>query len=68
MSDPTFQADHYLLAEHIVDSLLQNLAIEFQVTGEQLTRDQMQAHVNKRAALILTKRLLLDEAERVGYR
>lgn len=65
MSDPAFQLEHYLIAESVLCSLETNLGIEFQVKGDDFTRDQMQAHVNKRAALILSRQIVLDEYERI---
>lgn len=65
MSDPTFRPEDFLQAELIVDSLLQNLAIQFQTHGDSFDRVTMQQHVNQRAALIITKGLLLDEGERI---
>lgn len=63
--DPSFQAEDFLHAELVVDSLLQNLAIQFQTEGESFDRATMQKHVNKRCALLMTKGLLLDEGERL---
>lgn len=64
MSDPVFSAKDYLNAETVVDHLVQNLAIQFQIEGETFDRDTMQRHVNERSALILTKKLLLDAGVR----
>lgn len=55
----------YLHAESVVDSLLQNLEIQFQFEGDKWDRDTMQKHVNTRCALLITKRLLLAEVERL---
>jgi hypothetical protein len=65
MSDPAFQLEHYLIAESVLCSLETNLGIEFQVKGDGFTRDKMQAHVNKRAALIVARQIVLDEYERI---
>lgn len=65
MSDPSFRPEDYLHAEAVVSSMLQNLAIQFQTDGDTFDQETMQKHVNKRAALIITQGLLLDEGERV---
>jgi len=65
LDDPIYHAQDYLQAELIVDHLLQNLAVQFQIEGDDYDRETMQKHVNKRAALILTRQLLLEEGERV---
>lgn len=65
MTDPIFKPQDFLNAEFVVDHLLQNLAIDFQVGGDQFSREKMVAHVEKRKALLRTKLLLIDEAERI---
>lgn len=65
MSEPSPSPQDFLHAERVVDSLLQNLQIHFQVEGLTFDRETMQRHVNQRAALIVTKGLLLDEGERL---
>lgn len=65
MTDPTLQAAHFLNAESVVNYLIQNLEIQFQVEGDSFDRDAMNHHVKKRSALIVTRGLLLDEADRI---
>lgn len=66
MDDPHFISIHYLMAHDVVDSILQDLAIQFQAEGgERWPREVMQEHINKRGALLLVKGLLLDEGERL---
>ncbi len=68
MSDPKPQPEHYLFAEQVVDSLLRDMEIQFQTEGDDFPRDMMQKHVNERAALITTKKMLLDQVERLVSR
>lgn len=65
MSDPTPTPQDFLNAESVVNHVANNLEIQFQTEGDNFDRPTMQAHVNKRAALLLTKKLLLDEGERI---
>lgn len=65
LSDPVFTPQDFLDAEEVVDHLLQARAIQFQIEGDTYDRETMQKHVNERVALIGTKNLLLDEAQRV---
>lgn len=63
--DPTFGPQHYLMAESVIDSLLRDMEILFQVEGDSFDRDTMQRHVNERRTLIATKKLLLYQVERL---
>lgn len=65
MSDPVFTPTDFLNAEIVVSHLAQNLAIQFQIEGENFSREQMQKHANKRAALCMVGKMLLDEGERL---
>lgn len=65
MPDPAFTPQDFLNAELVVESLARNLEIQFQVEGLNWNREKMQRHVNDRAALIRTQKLLLDEGERL---
>lgn len=65
MSDSTPTTEDFLRAESVVDHLAANLAIQFQIEVDSWDRDTAQKHVNDRAALIRTKFLLLNEAERL---
>ncbi len=66
MSDPIPCAQDFLNAELVVDHLLQNLAIECQLSMDGWDRETMQKHVNKRGALLVAKSALLDEVERLA--
>lgn len=63
--DPQPTSSDYLNAETCVSILFHNLAITFQVEGENWPREKMQNHVNERAALIRVQAMLVDEAERI---
>lgn len=55
----------FLRAQEIVECLIHDREIHFQLTGEKIDRDNAQRHFNERAALVLTSKLLLDEGERL---
>lgn len=63
--DPAFGPQHYLMAEAVIDSLLRDSEILFQVEGDSFDRATMQKHINERGAMIVTKKLLLDQVERL---
>ena len=63
--DPTFRIADYLHAEAVVDSLIKDLEIQFQLEGLGFDRATMRKHVMKRKVLIITKGLLLDQCERL---
>ena len=63
--DPVFSPQDYLMAELVVDSLLRDREILFQVEGDSFDRETMQKHINERGVLIATKKLLLDQIERL---
>ena len=66
MVDPVLRPQDFLLAELVVDQLLQDRAIQFQIDGgDTFDRASMQKHVNERGALLMTKTLLLDEVARL---
>ena len=66
MVDPVLRPQDFLLAELVVDQLLQDRAIQFQIdSGDSFDRASMQRHVNERGALLMTKTLLLDEVARL---
>lgn len=65
MSDQSaFPPEAYLLAHDVVRSIGQNMAIQFQMEGENWDRPTMQKHVNERAALLKAQQLILDAGER----
>lgn len=61
------KAQDFLYAEALVNFVLQNLTIECHTNMASWDRETMQANLKKRAALILTKSLLLDEVERLNH-
>jgi len=66
MSAPTrFTAMDFLNAETLVNHLMQNLTIKFQIESDTYDHETMQRHLKERSALIITKELLLDEVERL---
>lgn len=65
MNDPVYTSADYLKAELILDHLGQQLAIEFQLHGEEFDRETMQLHTRKRAAINAVREMLLDECERI---
>lgn len=65
MPDSAFQPEHFVFASDVVRQLSLDLEIQFQLEGEKWDRETMQKHVNKRAALITTQNMLLNEGERV---
>lgn len=66
MSDPIYQFQDYIFTHDLVRSIGQNLAIQFQMEGENWDRATMQKHVNDRAALIRVQQMLMDAAEHAG--
>ena len=64
--DPQPTASDYLNAETCLSILSQNLAVAFQLQGENWDRETMQKHLNERAALIRVQNMLIDEAERIA--
>lgn len=65
MSDPVFTFSEYTLAQDVLRSIEQDLAVHFLIQGEDWKRDTMQKHVNDRSALIRAQSLILDQIERV---
>ncbi len=60
-----FTAEDFLAAETVVNDLIKNREIHFQLHGPQMSRDEAVKHFKEREALVWTKKLLLDEAERI---
>jgi len=65
MSDPTFTTADYLIADQIIHSLAENLAVDFRVRGDTFNRAEAFENFSKRQCLSVVRTLLIDEAERV---
>lgn len=52
-----------LAAETVCNHLSQNLAIRYQLNGDQWSREEAEKHFNQRRALTIVRDLLIDEAE-----
>jgi hypothetical protein len=64
MKESTYHPQDFLNAEEICNYLLQNRAIQFQATGAEMDRESAVRHFKEREALIVVKKMLLDEGER----
>lgn len=65
MSEPSYGLNDFLNAELICDYILKNKAIQFQINGLEMRFIEARQHFNEREAIIIMKKLLLDEAERI---
>jgi hypothetical protein len=65
MSDAQFQPIDYLMAHDVVRSMGENLAIHFQVNADKMDYVKAKDHFNRRQAILLVQRMLLDEGERI---
>ena len=65
MKQSQYCPQDFLNAELLCDYLLQNRAIQFQATGHEMGRDKADRHFKERQALLIVKKLLLDEGERI---
>ena len=59
-TDGQFNPIHYLMAHDVIRSMGENLAIQFQLEASTMDYETAKKHFNKRQAILLVQRLLLE--------